>query len=85
MLTLLATCYLAAQTLFTVPAGWTVADVYTGGPRPFSSTLTLLYCDPGCEEARKRSYIRLSRKAVAGEIVEAPKNCTLQATVEAAP
>ena len=85
MLTLIATCYLAAQTLFAVPSGWTVEDVYTGGPRPFSLTLTLEYCNLGCEEARKRSYIRLSRKAAAGEIVEAPKDCALQATVEAAP
>ena len=85
MLTLIATCYLVAQTLFAVPPGWSVTEVYSGGSRPFSGSLSLVYCDGGCEEARRQAYIRLTRKVAMGETVEAPKDCALRVDVEAAP
>lgn len=85
MMTLIATCYLAAQTLFAVPPEWSVTEMYTGGSRPFSQSLGLVYCDPGCEETRRQAYIRLSRKAALGETVAAPKDCTLQVNMEATP
>lgn len=78
MLTLIATCYLAAQTIFAVPSGWTVTEVYTGGPRPFSSSLSLVYCDGVCEKVHAQAYVSLSRKAAIGETVDAPKDCALK-------
>ena len=78
MLTLLATCYLTGQLLFTVPDGWKVTEVYSGGQRPFRDTLTILYCPPDCEEQRQKAYVKLARQMRVGDTVETPTGCTLR-------
>ena len=77
MLILLATCYLVGQTLFSVPEGWRVTEVYSGGHRAWSNTLTLTYCPPDCEAQREKPYVKLVREIHPGTTVEAPQGCQL--------
>ena len=81
MLQLIAICYLTGQMLFTAPEGWRMTEAYAGGSREWSQTLTLLYCPPDCEEARRRAFVKLERTIAVGETVEAPQGCKL--TIEA--
>ena len=81
MLQLIAVCYLTGQMLFTAPEGWRMTEAYTGGSREFSQQITLLYCPPDCEEARRKAFVKLERTIAVGETVEAPQGCKL--TIEA--
>lgn len=87
MLTLVAVCYLIGQTLFSVPDGWTIVEAYSGGNRPYSSTLTLEYCDSACNEQRQKPYVRMTRRIAPGATASVPPatGCNLTASVEAAP
>ena len=81
MLQLIAVCYLAGQITFTIPGGWRVTTVYTGGSPEYLQTQTLLYCSPECQETRRKAFVTLERTITVGETVEAPQGCTL--TIEA--
>ena len=87
MLTLVAVCYLVGQVLFSVPDGWTILEVYTGGNRPWSGSLTLEYCDSVCHEHRQKPYVRMTRRIAPGEVASVPpaSGCNLTLAVEAAP
>lgn len=80
MLTLIATCYLTGQLLFTVPADWRVTEVYAGGPRVLGETLSMVYCPPDCEAQRQKTYVKLVRDVQPRQIVEAPQGCTVLIT-----
>lgn len=81
MLTLVATCYLAGQIIFAVPADWRVIEVYSGGMQAFKvGRTTLTYCDLACEEQAKRAFVKLTRSVKPGDIVETPADCTLTIT-----
>ena len=77
MLTIIATCYLAGQILFSVPDGWRITEIYSGGQRAWSNTLTLNYCPPDCEAHRQKAYVKLVRQMRVGDTVETPAGCTL--------
>ena len=81
MLQLIAMCFLAGQVTFSVPDGWHVTHVYSGGQRESSYTLSLVYCPPECEETRRKAFVKLERTIAVGETVEAPQGCKL--TIEA--
>ena len=82
MLTLLATCYLTGQLLFTVPEGWTVTDVYSGGSKPWSNTVTAIYCPPECEEQRTKPFVKMIRSVVDEETIKMPDGCKVVVTKE---
>ena len=75
MLTLLATCYLTGQLLFSVPEGWIVTEVYSGGNAPSTGTMVLTYCPPECEEHRKRAFVKMIRYVIDGETAKMPDGC----------
>ena len=85
MLTLIATCLLAAGATFTPLPAWTITDI-RGGGRP---DISLLYIHPVacidksgnptvCPEPDRRTIITMQRTLTPGQVAEAPQGCTLQ-------
>lgn len=77
MLVIVATCVLVAQTLFTVPNGWVVSELYTGGEQEMSQTVLSVYCPPECQVVKKQPYVKITRTIQEKEIVEVPKECKM--------
>ena len=89
MLTLIATCFLAAGATFTPAPDWTITEI-RGGGRP---DISLLYIHPVacidksgnptvCPEPDRRTVITLHRTLAPGQVAEPPKECTLKLEVK---
>ena len=95
MLTLIATCLLAAGTTFTPLPEWTITEI-VGGGRPRSvyilgSSYTLLpsiAClnkmgdNIPCSEPDYSTRITMQRSLVPGQVAEPPQGCTLKIGVK---
>ena len=82
MLSLIAVCWLVGQTTFAIPEGWRAEEIYTGGTRLWSGSLTLEYCSPECEQQRGKPWVRLRRDVAIGVTVKAPKGCDIEIRTE---
>ncbi len=80
MIELIVTCILSG--LFVPPQGWTVVEVFVKDP--YSWNMTAIACMDGkgnmtsCPD--REPYIKLRRIVQPGEIVQPPKNCSIEAT-----
>ena len=88
MLTLIATCLLAAGATFTPLPEWTITEIIGGGrPRtgyillPSVACLSKLGDVISCPEPDYSTRITMQRSLVPGQVAEPPQGCTL--TIEA--
>ena len=73
MLTLIATCLLAAGTTFTPLQEWTIAEI-VGGGRPRSISILI----PAIPKPDYSTRITMQRSLVPGQVAEPPQGCTLK-------
>lgn len=85
MLTLIATCLLAAGTTFTPLPEWTITEIHGGG----KPEISLMYIHPVacldksghptvCPEPDRRTRITMQRSLAPGQVAEPPQGCTLK-------
>ena len=80
MLTLIATCLLAAGTTFTPLPEWTITEIVGGGiPSAYTHNIPLVLCYSGrCPEPDYRTRITMQRSLAPGHVAESPQGCTLK-------
>ena len=86
MLTLIATCLLAAGTTFTPMPAWTITEIVGGGrPRsnyifaPSAACMDRRGESAPCPEPDYSTRITMQRELSPGIVAEAPQGCTLRA------
>ena len=85
MLTLLATCLLAAGTTFTPLPAWTITEI-VGGGQPQSGTIFVphIACTNKrgemipCPEPNYSTRITMQRALAPGQVADAPQGCALR-------
>ena len=89
MLTLIATCLLAAGTTFTPLLEWTITGIVGGGrPRMNSIFVPSIACmdksgeHVPCAEPDHSTRITMRRSLVPGQVAEPPMGCTLTLEVK---
>ena len=85
MLTLIATCLLAAGTTFTPLPEWTITEIHGGGKAegPFIVIYPVACLDKSgiptiCPELDRRTRITMQRSLAPGQVAEPPQGCTLK-------
>ena len=89
MLTLIATCLLAAGTTFMPAPEWTITEIVGGGKRESS----IFFIHPVacvdkslnptvCPEPDSRTRITMRRTLMPGQVAEPPAGCTLKIEVK---